>query len=233
MRMKPSGTVVRFDDVGFAYPAPGGGKGPEVLRGMSLALDDGSFTWLLGPSGAGKTSALRLMHAALRPSRGGVEILGVDTGQASRGALPVLRRKIGVVHQDLRLLPHLSTFDNVALPLRLARRPEARVAQEVIEMLTWIGLEHRAGARPEELSGGEQQRAAIARAVVCRPALLLADEPTGNVDAAQARRLLALFAEMNRVGTTIVIATHSEDLVGRFPAPMMRLERGRILGHEA
>ncbi|MDB5382584.1 MAG: cell division ATP-binding protein FtsE, partial [Rhodospirillales bacterium] len=181
--MEPSGAVVRFDEVGFSYPAPGGGHGPEILRGMSLALDDGSFTWLVGPSGAGKTSALRLMHAALRPTRGEVAVLGVTTGTAARRALPVLRRKIGVVHQDLRLLPHLSTFDNVALPLRLARRSEARVAQEVTEMLTWIGLEHRASARPEELSGGEQQRAAIARAVVSRPALLLADEPTGNVDA--------------------------------------------------
>lgn len=230
--MERSGPVVRFDAVGLAYPAPGGGLGAEVLRGVSLALDDGSFTWLLGPSGAGKTSLLRLMHAALRPTRGTVDVLGVGTGAAPRRALPALRRRIGVVHQDLRLLPHLSIFDNVALPLRLARRPESVIAEDAAEILRWIGLDHRAHARPAELSGGEQQRAAIARAVICRPTLLLADEPTGNVDASQARRLLALFAEMNRLGTTIVIATHSEDLVQRFPAPAMRLERGRIRDHD-
>ena len=220
--------MVRFAGVGLRYGAPAGGAAhgaapavprPEVLRDVSFALPEGSFTWLLGPSGAGKSSVLRLMHLALRPTRGEVEVLGVPVARARRGDLPPLRRRIGVVFQEFRLLPHLSAFDNVALPLRLAGRTEASLRADVTEMLRWVGLEARRGARPEELSGGEQQRVAIARAVVARPALLVADEPTGNLHTPQARRLLALLAEMNRLGTTVVIATHSEDLVVRHPAP--------------
>jgi cell division transport system ATP-binding protein len=231
--------MVRFDGVGLRYAAPGqapGARGgaaaaaaaPEVLRDVSFALPEGSFTWLLGPSGAGKTSLLRLMHLALRPTRGEVEILGTLVARARRAALPPLRRRIGVVYQEFRLLPHLSAFDNVALPLRLIGRKEASIRADVTEMLAWVGLERKHEARPQELSGGEQQRVAIARAVVPRPSLLVADEPTGNLDPAQARRLLALLAEMNRLGTTVVVATHSEELVERYPAPALRLEAGRL-----
>ncbi|MBU8541099.1 ATP-binding cassette domain-containing protein [Roseomonas tokyonensis] len=223
--------MVRFEAVGLRYPGGGphsGSWGPEALVDVTFALPQGSFTWLLGPSGAGKSSVLRLMHLALRPTRGEVEVLGLRTARASRAALAPVRRRIGVVFQDFRLLPYLSAFDNVALPLRLAGRPEASLRADVTEILRWVGLGARAEALPQELSGGEQQRIAIARAVVHRPALLVADEPTGNLDSHQARRLLALLREMNRLGTTVVVATHDEDLVARFPAPSLLLHDGRL-----
>ncbi|WP_439596173.1 cell division ATP-binding protein FtsE [Falsiroseomonas sp.] len=223
--------MVRFEAVGLRYPGGGphtGSWGPEALVDVTFALPQGSFTWLLGPSGAGKSSVLRLMHLALRPTRGEVEVLGLRTARAGRAALAPVRRRIGVVFQDFRLLPYLSAFDNVALPLRLAGRPEASLRADVTEILRWVGLGARAEALPQELSGGEQQRIAIARAVVHRPALLVADEPTGNLDSHQARRLLALLREMNRLGTTVVVATHDEDLVARFPAPSLLLHDGRL-----
>ena len=154
--------------------------------------------------------------------------MGLRTSRAPRKALAASRQRIGVVFQDFRLLPYLSAFDNVALPLRLAGRSEASLRADVAEIMRWVGLADRASALPAELSGGEQQRVAIARAVVHRPALVVADEPTGNLDARQARRLLALLAEMNRLGTTVVVATHDEDLVARFPAPRLLLQHGRL-----
>ena len=227
--------MVRFDGVGLRYPALSGsgpgGMGPEVLRDISFALPEGSFHWLLGPSGAGKSTLLRLMHLALRPSRGEVELLGARLSSARRASLPRLRRRIGVVHQDFRLLPHLTVFDNLALPLRIAGRAEAQLRADAAEMLRWVGLHDRADALPAALSGGEQQRVAIARAVVIRPALLVADEPTGNLDAAQARRVLRLLGEMHRMGTTVVVATHADALVEAHPAPALRLEGGRLAGH--
>jgi cell division transport system ATP-binding protein len=229
--------MVRFDGVGLRYASSSlvdslGEQAPEALRNLTFTLPEGSFTWLLGPSGAGKSSVLRLMHLAVRPTRGAVEVLGVRLDQRlRRGALPALRRRIGVVFQDFRLLPYLPVFDNVALPLRLAGHTEASLRADVTEMLRWVGLDHKAGALPLELSGGEQQRVAIARAVVARPSLLVADEPTGNLDTVQARRLLALLREMNRLGTTVVVATHSEELVERYPAPALVLEAGRLVSH--
>ncbi len=223
--------MVRFEAVGLRYPGTGphrGDWGEEALADVTFALPPGSFTWLLGPSGAGKSSVLRLMHLALRPTRGEVEVLGLRTARAPRAALPPIRRRIGVVFQDFRLLPYLSVFDNVALPLRLAGRPEASLKADVTEMLRWVGLQAKALALPPELSGGEQQRVAIARAVIHRPDLLLADEPTGNLDSRQARRLLALLREMNRLGTTVVVATHDDELVARFPAPSLLLHEGRL-----
>jgi cell division transport system ATP-binding protein len=224
--------MVRFDEVGLRYGRAGQGNhdagGPEVLHDLSFVLPDGAFRWLLGPSGAGKTSVLRLMYLAVRPTRGRLAILGTDIGMARRRALPRLRRRIGVVFQDFRLLPHLSAFDNVALPLRIAGRPEGQIKADVGEMLRWVGLAKQAGARPADLSGGEQQRVAIARAVINRPSLLLADEPTGNLDDAQAERLMQLLKELNRLGTTVVVATHNDALVGRHPSPALRLERGRL-----
>lgn len=223
--------MIRFEAVGLRYPGGEphrGMPGPPALSDISFALPRGSFTWLLGPSGAGKSSVLRLMHLALRPSRGEVEVLGLRTSRAARAALPAVRRRIGVVFQDFRLLPYLSVYDNVALPLRLAGRPEASIRADVTEILRWVGLEAKARSAPPELSGGEQQRIAIARAVVHSPELLLADEPTGNLDTRQARRLLALLAEMNRAGTTVVVATHDEALVARHPAPALVLEEGRL-----
>ncbi len=224
--------MVQFARVALAYPDARGRPGQEVLRDLSFTLGEGSFTWILGPSGAGKTSVLRLMHAALRPSQGEVELLGLALSRARRRELPALRRRIGVVHQEFRLLSHLSAWDNVALPLRLAGVAESTVRSDVADLLEWIGLDGREERRPEELSGGEQQRLTIARAVVTRPALLVADEPTSDLDARQARRTLALLAEMNRMGTTVVVATHSEDLPGRHPARTLTLEGGRLVADD-
>ncbi len=222
--------MVRFSQVGLRYPDPTRGAAGErdTLRDLSFTLPQGSFTWLTGPSGAGKTSLLRMMQLALRPTRGEVEVLGVPLSRAKRADLPKLRRRIGAVFQEFRLLPYLTAFDNVALPLRLAGRAEASLRPDVAEMLRWVGLEGREEALPQQLSGGEQQRVAIARAVVTRPALLVADEPTGNLDAVQARRLILLLAEMNRLGATVVVATHSQELIAQHPGHVMHLEAGRI-----
>jgi cell division transport system ATP-binding protein len=224
--------MVRFEEVGLSYITRGAGQGPEVLRDLSFTLSDGVFRWLLGPSGAGKTSLLRLMYLAIRPTRGRLSILGADVASMPRRRLPRLRRRIGVVFQDFRLLAHLSAFDNVALPLRLAGRPEGQIRADAGEMLRWVGLAKKTAVRPQELSGGEQQRVAIARAVVVRPSLLLADEPTGNLDEVQAERLMQLFKEMNRLGTTVVVATHNDTLVSRHPAPALRLAAGRLVSVE-
>jgi cell division transport system ATP-binding protein len=226
-------SMVRFDGVGLRYSPPGQGihaaASPEVLHDLTFVLRDGAFSWLLGPSGAGKTSLLRLMYLAVRPTRGRLAIFGTDVETAERRVLPRLRRRIGVVFQDYRLLPHLSAFDNVALPLRIAGRPEGQIRADVGEMLRWVGLARQSDARPAELSGGEKQRVAIARAVVGRPSLLLADEPTGNLDDVQSERLLRLFKEMNRLGTTVVVATHNDALVGRHAAHALRLSQGRLV----
>jgi cell division transport system ATP-binding protein len=216
-------SVVHFENVGMRYEA-----GPEVLSDISFLLQDGTFHFVTGASGAGKSSLLKLMYLAMRPSRGVISLFGRDTTTIARRDLPALRRQIGVVFQDFRLLGHLSTFDNVALPLRVAGTEEDMVAKHVAELLSWVGLADHMEARPATLSGGQQQRVAIARAVIGRPKLLLADEPTGNVDDAIAVRLLYLFEELNRMGTSVVIATHNETLVSRFSHPQLHLEDGML-----
>lgn len=205
------------------------GTGAEVLAGLDLRLASGGFYFLTGPSGAGKTSLLKLLYLAQRPTRGRLRLFGEDVGEAPRDALPAFRRRIGVVFQDFRLVRHLSAFDNVALPLRIAGFEDREIEGPVREMLAWVGLADRASARPPTLSGGEQQRVAIARAVIARPELLVADEPTGNVDAAMANRLIHLFEALNRLGTTVVVATHDMSLIGAVKgARMMRLDNGAL-----
>jgi len=216
--------MVRFENVGMRY-----GAGPEVLRDVSFMLEAGSFTFLTGLSGAGKTTLLKLIYVAEPPSRGLITLFGRDLATARRSEFPALRRRIGVVFQDFRLLDHLSAFDNVALPLRIAGVRAADYAHDVEELLTWVGLGDRMQARPPTLSGGEQQRVAIARAVVARPDLLIADEPTGNVDAEIGDRLIRLFAELNRLGTTVLIATHDRALIEKVRAREMRLVDGRLV----
>jgi cell division transport system ATP-binding protein len=224
--------MIRFHEVGLSYTdgVESDGRAGLVLRDISFTVPSGGFRWLLGPSGAGKTSLLRLLTLAVRPSQGEAVVLGQPIHLASRHALALLRRRIGVVFQDFRLLGHLSVFDNVALPLRLDGRPEGQIRADVAEMLRWVGLAERMAALPPTLSGGEQQRVAIARAVINRPALILADEPTGNLDEAQAERLMQLLIEMNRLGTSVIVATHQTGLVERYAAPALRLERGRLVG---
>jgi cell division transport system ATP-binding protein len=216
--------MVRFENVGMRY-----GTGPEVLKDVSFSLEPGSFTFLTGLSGAGKTTLLKLIYVAEPPSRGLITLFGTELATAKRRDLPGLRRRIGVVFQDFRLLDHLSAYDNVALPLRLAGKKPNEFSHDVRELLSWVGLGDRMDARPATLSGGEQQRVAIARAVVARPDLLIADEPTGNVDPEMGARLIRLIAELNRLGTTVLIATHDRALIEATRAREMRLIEGRLV----
>lgn len=216
--------MLRLENVGMRF-----GAGPEILRDVTFLLEAGSFTFLTGPSGAGKTTLLRLMFLVEPPTRGLITLFGHDLATTKRRMFPALRRRIGVVFQDFRLLDHLSAFDNVALPLRLAGRNPGDYTRDVEELLGWVGLGDKLAAKPPTLSGGEQQRVAIARAVVARPDLLLADEPTGNVDSDIAQRLIRLFAELNRLGTTVLIATHDRSLLERTLAREMRLVDGRLI----
>ena len=215
--------MVRFENVGMRYAA-----GPEVLHDIDLDLEPGGFFFLTGPSGAGKSTLLKLMYLAERPTRGRISLFDRDIAGLTRAQLPALRRRIGVVFQEFRLIEHLSALDNVALPLRIAGRDEARVKDHVVDLLHWVGLADHVHALPRELSGGQQQRLAIARAVISQPSLLIADEPTGNVDDAIALRLLYLFEELNRRGTTVVIATHNQALIERFGHPVLHIEDGRL-----
>ena len=217
--------IVEFDRVGLRY-----GTGGEVLRDLEFRLTAGGFYFLTGPSGAGKTSLLKLLYLAQRPTRGRIRLFGEELSEAPRDMLPDYRRRIGVVFQDFRLVRHLSAFDNVALPLRIAGYGEEEVEGPVREMLAWVGLADRASARPPTLSGGEQQRVAIARAVIARPELLVADEPTGNVDAGMAQRILHLLTALNRLGTTVVVATHDLGLISATPgSQLIRLENGHLV----
>ena len=223
-RLNASGSIVQFENVGLRY-----GTGAETLSDLTFSLKAGGFYFLTGPSGAGKTSLLKLLYLALRPSRGVIRLFGEDIVTMPRPRLPGFRRRIGVVFQEFRLVPHLSAFDNVALPLRVAGVEDKDLEKPVQEMLAWVGLADRASARPATLSGGEQQRVAIARAVIGRPELLVADEPTGNVDPEMALRLLHLFDSLNKLGTTVIVATHDLHLLARIQrAEMLRLDRGQI-----
>ncbi len=215
--------VARLENVGMRY-----GMGPEILRDVSFTFEAGGFYFLTGASGAGKSSLLKLLYLAHRPSRGLISLFGHDIATTAKRELPALRRRIGVVFQDFRLLDHLSALDNVALPLRVAGAKNSTVRTHVAELLRWVGLADQIHARPHTLSGGEQQRVAIARAVINNPNLLLADEPTGNVDDSIGMRLLYLFEELNRMGTTVVVATHNEALVSRFSYPQLVLEDSEI-----
>ena len=215
--------MIRFENVGMRYS-----MGPEVLRDVSFHLAPASFHFLTGPSGAGKTSLLKLMFLATRPSRGLITMFGQDIATLPRAELPPLRRRIGVVFQEFRLLDHLTTYENVALPLKIQGKRENSYRADVEDLLAWVGLGDRMNARPPTLSGGEKQRAAIARAVVAQPEVLLADEPTGNVDPEMGQRLLRLFVELNRLGTSVLIATHDRALVESAGAPELVLRDGRL-----
>lgn len=224
MNQPDDAEIVHFDNVGLRY-----GTGKEVLTDVSFTLFSGRFYFLTGASGAGKTSLLKLLYLSQRPSRGLIRMFGTDAITLPRDRLPGFRRRLGVVFQDFRLVQHLSAFDNVALPLRVAGVPEKDIVRPVTDMLEWVGLGDRSHARPATLSGGEQQRVAIARAVIGRPDMLIADEPTGNVDPDMAVKLLRLFEALNRLGTTVVVATHDIHLIQKMPDSLiMRLDKGRL-----
>ena len=204
--------------------------GPEVLRDVNLGLRRGEFVFLTGPSGAGKTSLLRVLSLLQMPSAGRLTMFGEDVAQLRGDRRAALRRRIGVVFQDVRLLEHLSAFDNVAMPLRINGGRDDQVRSCVFDMLKWLGLREVAESRPPALSMGQRQLVCGARAVIARPSLLLCDEPTNNIDAKLAGQLMHLFAQLRKLGTTVILATHSEELVERYPHPLLRLAAGRLSG---
>ncbi len=216
--------MLSFENVGLSY-----GMGPETLRDLTFSIEPDSFQFLTGPSGAGKTSLLKLILLSLKPTRGEITLFGEDAATLGKSAITQIRRRIGVVFQDFRLLDHLTLYENVALPLRVLGRDETGYRAEVFELLRWVGLFDRKFVRPTVLSGGEKQRAAIARALIARPELLIADEPTGNVDPTLARRLLRLFIELHKSGTAVVIATHDLALMEQYDsARRLVLADGRL-----
>lgn len=221
---EPTGRLmITLEHVGLRY-----GSGPEILRDLSFQIPPRSFQFLTGPSGAGKTTLMRLLSLSLRPSRGFMSLFGTDVATVKRRDVPALRRRVGVVFQDFRLLDHLSTYDNVALPLRIQGRDPSSYRADVAELLKWVGLADQRNAFPPVLSGGEKQRVAIARALITQPDVLLADEPTGNVDPPMAKRLLRLFLELNRLGTSVVIATHDIALMDQIDARRLILFDGQL-----
>ncbi len=219
--------MIRFENVGVRY-----GLGPEVLNDVSFEIEASSFQYLTGPSGAGKTTLMRLMFLGLKPSRGQLTVFNQNAATLTGVPLAAARRRIGVVFQDFRLLDHMTTYENVGLPLRVLGKDEASYRADVVELLEWVGLGNRLDAYPPVLSGGEKQRAAIARAIIAKPDILLADEPTGNVDPALGNRLIRLFFELNRLGTAVVLATHDYHLIETFPARRLVIDAGEVLDYD-
>ena len=215
--------IVRFDNVGLAYDS-----GSESLRDVTFTLNEGEFRFLTGPSGAGKTTFLKLIYLALKPTRGRMTLFGQDVTEAQRDMLPPLRRRIGVVFQEFRLLDHLTAFENVALPMKVAGVNQQQYREDVRELLNWVGLGSRMDALPQTLSGGEKQRVALARALVSKPDLILADEPTGNVDPQMGEKIMKLFVELNKLGAAVIVATHDLQLVQALGKRTMRLDGGRL-----
>ena len=199
--------MIELENVAYSY---GGG---ELLSDMSLSISSGAFYFLTGPSGAGKTTFLKLCYGALVPTAGQIRIFGNDVRSMSRDDVAVMRRRIGVVHQDCQFIDHMSVQDNIALPLAVSGNKTLAEDANIKELLAWVGLTKRAKAFPPELSGGERQRAALARAIIMSPDVILADEPTGNVDWEMSERLLQLLLELNRMGKTVLIASHDLSLI--------------------
>ena len=218
--------MIELENVAYSY---GGGA---LLSEISLKLAPGSFHFLTGPSGAGKTTLLKLCYGALLPTSGEVLLFGDSVSQLERDDIAVLRRRMGVVHQDCRFLDHLSVSENIALPLNVSGRPAEAARDALTELMAWVGLTHRAEALPPELSGGERQRAALARAVIMSPDVVLADEPTGNVDWEMSQRLLRLLVELNKMGKTVLIATHDLSLIraakSQVQARVLRIANRRV-----
>ena len=218
--------MIELDDVVVGY----GGR--TLFDGMSMSLPQGSFHFLTGPSGAGKTTLLRMVSMELRPSSGRVCVLDEDVGRLNRDGIARMRRRIGVVHQDSRFIDHMTVAENVRLPATVAGQSEATADAHLSELLGWVGLGDQAAQHPPELSGGERQRAALARAVILSPDVVLADEPTGNVDWDMSLRILDLLIQLNRLGKTILCATHDLNLIrqakSRVSSRVLRLKGGRV-----
>lgn len=219
--------LLEFDNVSLSY-----GTQRPVLSQASFALSGGSFHFLTGPSGAGKTSLLKLIYGAVRPQQGRISLADEQLTGLDRDKMAMMRRRLGIVFQDFRLVPHLTALENAALPLRLVGGRETQIRAHVAELLNWVGLGQRLNAMPDELSGGEQQRVAIARAVVNKPLILLADEPTGNIDEAAAQKIMHLFLELNKLGTTVLLATHQQHWIDQLKQPVLRLVHGRVIAED-
>ncbi len=216
--------MIKFENVSFRYNT----QEHDILHDISFTLEPGSYHFLSGPSGAGKTSLMNLLYLGHMPTQGTISMFGKEIETLKREELFSIRQRVGVIFQDFRLLNHLSTFDNVALPLRITGRPKKEIEKHVNELLDWVGLKDHKNHLPPTLSGGQQQRVAIARAVIAQPKLLLADEPTGNLDDEIGFRLMGLFEQLNRMGTSIVIATHNQQIIEQFGHPCLTLENGTI-----
>ncbi len=220
--------MIELDDVAYSY------GGAALLKDISLSLAPGSFHFLTGPSGAGKTTLLRLCYGALLPTEGRARMFGQDVTTQDRDGIAKMRRRIGVVHQDCQFLDHLNVMENIALPLTVSGQDGPETRANLKELMNWVGLDKRASARPPELSGGERQRAALARAVIMSPEVILADEPTGNVDWEMSERLLRLLVELNRMGKAVMIATHDMGLIrAAKPQVQARVLRIRNRGLES
>ncbi len=216
--------LVHLQSVAMGYDS-----GEDVLRDVDLTLHRGSFHFLVGPSGSGKTSLLRVISLSHPVRRGSMRFFGRDVAKVNREELSHIRRRISVIFQDFRLLDHLSAFNNVALPLRINQVDEAQIQRHVTEMLSWLGLGDVMKLRPPQLSVGQRQLVTVARAVVTRPSILLADEPLSNLDVERARKLMHLFVELNRLGTVVLVATHNTALLRRYRFGVLELDRGRII----
>jgi cell division transport system ATP-binding protein len=216
--------MITLEHVGLEYQ-----PGVEILRDVSLRLEPGSFHFLAGSSGVGKSSLLSLLWLQRRASHGHIHMFGEDVTNVTRDDLPRLRRRIGIVLQDYRLLEHMTIGENISLPLKVAGESPTEIAPKVDELLAWFGILEYRDARPATLSGGQKQRAAIARAVITKPDLLLADEPTGNLDAELSLRFMYLFEALNKMGATVLFATHDEQLIAQFNYPTLRLKEGRLV----
>ncbi|OJW54082.1 MAG: cell division ATP-binding protein FtsE [Alphaproteobacteria bacterium 41-28] len=215
--------IAQLVGVGHQYE-----EAPEIFKGVTFNIEKGSFHFLTGPSGSGKSSLLKILYLGLKPTWGSIHLFGEDTLKMKPSLLPLLRQKMGVVFQEFKLLDHLKVVDNVSLPLRVRGVEAKRGHKHAQELLDWVGLGDCVESYPQSLSGGQKQRVAIARAVITRPQLLLADEPTGNVDDEMAMKLLHLFEELNKMGTAIVIATHNSRLLKMFPYPQLAIQEGTI-----
>ncbi|MAU57725.1 MAG: hypothetical protein CBB88_06580 [Rhizobiales bacterium TMED28] len=200
----------------------------DIFNDITLNIGEGDFYCVTGSSGAGKSTFLKLLSSSLKPTSGNISFNGSNLNDIAQNKLYHIKRQIGFVFQDFRLLPHLTTYENVALPLKVQNKKEKNYKMDVVELLNWVNLEHCTHSYPNYLSGGEQQRAAIARAVITSPKLILADEPTGNVDNENTKKILSLFNEMNKLGTTIIIATHDENVLSQSRATIIEIENNKI-----
>jgi len=218
--------IAEFNMVGLSYDGQ-----IDVLKDVNLVIRNGDFRFLTGPSGAGKTSLLKMIYLAHKPTSGSLSLFGQNVADMPRSDQPAIRRRIGVVFQEFRLLDHLTAFENVALPMRVAGVNQLDYRQDVTELLTWVGLGRKMDALPATLSGGEKQRVALARALVSKPDLILADEPTGNVDPIMGERIMRLLVELNRLGTAVIVATHDLALVRRMKKNILRLKDGHLTLH--